>query len=99
VKNEVLSKTAYFFDAINIMEESKVNYLYIKDKSKIDYKLISDVMEDLTKERNYELTFNTIQEPLHVAPRLMTYEMDAFCLMIPIPKPASKGKRILLKVS
>jgi hypothetical protein len=95
----VLSKSAFFFDTIDSMENSKINYLYIKDKSNISLKLISDVMDDLTSKRNYELTFNTLLEPMTVTPRFMTYEMDAFCLMIPIPKPTTKGKRILLKVS
>lgn len=98
VNRVMFSKLDGFLQTMAMIEDSRINYITIIDKNEINSKHVSKILLELTSKRMFELTLNTLVEPNHVAPRLMTYEEGAYCLMVPKQTMISKKKRLFLKV-
>lgn len=98
-EGRILSILSLFLqDVVVKIEGSVINYLFMKDEKNADSATISSILDQLILQRQFEITSNTYIEPIHNAPRLMTYEENSQCIMVPQHKLVPKQKRMFLKV-
>lgn len=83
-----------FLQIIQQIEGSNMNIRIIKSLAKS-----SEYITRIPENRDVMLGINTEKTSLEITPKLFTYKMLSFCILIPIKNEKSLGGNILLKVS
>lgn len=92
------SKFMHLLESIEKIEDSKVKMTAVKNQKGLDLKFINKAFHDIVANRAMEMTLNTLIVTRTGPPKLMTYEENGYCPVVPIPKKISMAKIILLKV-
>ncbi|CAG9805187.1 unnamed protein product [Chironomus riparius] len=77
----------HFITAVLKIQNAAVDYIILKD-----YKLIYDYW----KERKMDLTLNTVIKTNSPLPKLLTYEVNHYCALVPLPPKISVVQLIFI---